>query len=1520
MRFNPKLTLFSVLLALFTASSGQHLHSSARFYVSTDKSFSSQEFPYLHLEGEGSAAYEVRVYAVPEPLEFLRSEVEERLLKEKKQDVQANPVELFLTSWGFFKQELRQLAREELPVSRKYLQQSIGLDYEPHASKSIASLAPLPYPQLTSFSLPPIEAGWSYRKVDLPVAEPGCYLVEVVKNGMSAKTLIIKSDLTFIAKQSSAQTVLFTANKDTGQPQPGVNVFIYDRQTGKVTEAGASNKEGIFRGKKQTAAQSLIIAEKQGQLALSDPDFFSRSFYGDGGLRAYMYTDRSVYKPGNLINYKGIVREFRRGFYRIQGLQGEVHIEDSRGKMIGSATQLRLNNSYGTFDGSFQLPNKLSSLGKYRLVFSASGNRFSSSFFVENFQKPSFEVSVQVPQKVYVSGEEIPVNIQAAYLYGAPLGLKKVSLRLFRSARYSYSPVGSIGYLENADQYLASRKYADNELVLEKKLQLDEQGTLKFTIPQQTVDKDYDYRLVVNVNDGRAQIAAQQAFQVTRGKFYLQVARSKIVYQPTEKLSINAHIIPFGSNVNSQKDVKLTAKLFRREFKAISMEAGGEKVSERQAKSKDLSARFQFPAQTPGHYSVVVSGEDASGKSIEAVSTLWISGKASQLDNTFPTLNLQPDKDVYSPGDKAKILLTSPVSAGTLFYTLENQKIIESNILQITANSMLLEVPIRASMAPNFSLSASLISGGTTYRKDIRIIAPPRQSFLAVNVKTDKREYQPKDEVILNINVENFRGKGEVAEVSVAVVDDAIFQVRPDINPSLGNYFYHPRRNNVITTLSDSYRFFGYSSNEELKLAKALDGSLPLAGLKSGGLDKRSEFQDTALWKATVITDSAGKAQLRFKLPDNLTRWRVTAKAVTSRLAVGQAQTKFLSKKDLMMIVQAPEYLYQEEKAKLPLLVANRTNKPFEATVALDIKNGEVSNKKSITLQLAAGSQKTAYFDVMPGSKESVTLNWQATAGQLSDNIQKTIPLKPFGQERSISKTMFVQSNSSGVASVLPVPEKAEQLNLSMIVSPGVGLPLKSSLAFLADYPYGCIEQTMSRFVPLLAAKQAGFISKRLENELPDMIEKGLENIKRQQNFRDGGFRWMAESGKSDPLMSAYVHYSLARASKLTDLNLKSLLRSSRSYLLDVYQNQPELSASARAYILLALAESGKIKGSMVESLAKENTVHPALISNLFMQVENKQEAKNHMEQGIAQLTSLKTKLASAEPDIEQDPIEEAAWLLIAAVRAGADDTELDALSAFLLENRRGLAWDNSRNSAMAVLALSDLLISRKEQLADVNFEFALNGTPGEQVELKVQDLYEREIVQKLNSASLNPGKNDFKFLRNAGMDFYATLVLSYFDSSREFSGVFEGFKVKRNYYRLYSESSDSGKVEFKAEKTQTFEMGDLVMVEISVESNEPFPYIQVEDPVLSGFAPIRDDALYYSERTPLEYQQRTRFQDTMTFFREYQTDSFTVRYFLNAVYPGEHSVLPAKAMLMYYPHVYGTSPSAKLKITEKKS
>lgn len=181
----------------------------------------------------------------------------------------------------------------------------------------------------------------------------------------------------------------------------------------------------------------------------------------------------------------------------------------------------------------------------------------------------------------------------------------------------------------------------------------------------------------------------------------------------------------------------------------------------------------------------------------------------------------------------------------------------------------------------------------------------PQDRFLQVEVTPDNGEYKPREKARYTIKTTDAGGKPVSAEVSLSVVDEAIYAISEEMVPEIKRFFYGKRPNLVATTTSFVERYFG--------------------GAKKEAREKRGDFRDTAYWNPTILTDENGEAKVELQLPDNLTTWRATARAHTLETSVGSGVNKVLARKKLLARLALPRFFVEGDTVSLGGIVHNST-------------------------------------------------------------------------------------------------------------------------------------------------------------------------------------------------------------------------------------------------------------------------------------------------------------------------------------------------------------------------------------------------------------------------------------------------------------------------------------------------------------------------------------------------------------------------------------------------------------------
>ncbi|HMW04155.1 MAG TPA: alpha-2-macroglobulin family protein [Leptospiraceae bacterium] len=1502
-------------------------NSTPEFYLSTDKSFSKEEMPYVNLEGPGNLNYSIRVYEIADPEKFLQEKVKERLVKVNvEKPAFADPIQALKDAFNFFKNDFRNIARKELNTkTRSSISKGLKLDYKPIDSKNIAIPGILKEHKLvTSFSVPKSKQRWSYKRVPVPLKDSGVYLVEAFANSHLAYSLVLKSNLHFVTKLSKIETLVYVADKRKGSPKEKANIKIWDNSSGELIADGKTDSNGIYLYKGKTQTKNLILVNHENQYAISDPSFYSSSFYSEGGVKAYIYTERPVYRPGDDVFFKGIVRNFKKDSYFVTSGKASLDVFTSNGESILTGMEVNLSQN-GTFEGSFKAPEGENVfLGVYNLVLNYEGKTYATEFSVDAYRKPTFLVKVKPEKQTYIKGEKIKFDISANYYHGMPLSGTEVEYQIFRKAKYDYSPVGSLNW-EGTDAYLTSKESSGRrEFIKTEKGTLDKSGSLSSSFIPDDVSQDFIYTIIASVRDSDMTLTGASSFSVNRSAIFIRIKKENQVFEPGAEVSFSAEAIAYDKSLakeDLEKEIgnrKIKATIFKRRFQGISQEAERKKIdSFSQKTNEEGKAQFKFSLADKGHFLVRLETEDRNGAETFTETTIWSSAKSDSIEIPLKDLSLNASKDIYSIGDTAEILILSPVADANLLLTLEGNRILKYETISMKGNSLKYSIKITPDLSPNFTLSAVLFANLETYSGQIKVVAPPENKIVKVKIKSDRETYKPGETVQLQISTTDLKQNGIKTELSVAVVDEAIYQIQEDKNPSLISYFYHPRRNDVNTVYSSAYRFFGYSESRRMDLAFAKKKNLPLSVLKEDDSRSRERFKDTAFWLGTVTTDSDGNAKVQFNLPDNLTSWRVTTIALTEDSKFGQNTYNFTTRKPISLQANLPPYLLRGEKQSISTTVTNFTNQKEEVVVNLEARGVKIDGEQTKKITLKAHGSEVVSFSVQAeevNNTKSASLKF-SIKGKFEDSVLKKVPLKFFGLKKIESVAMKIPSNGQKDKATLKLPNTATEEQLTLRFHPGNIEALRASLPYLIDYPYGCVEQTMSRFVPVLAAQKSVSLSLKQRDELPKMAAQGIKNLKTLLGS-EGGFKWFSRDSLEDSMMTAYVYRALSIAKKLNTQVPEELLNQSRNYLYKVLETTSD--PFQKAYIIFSLSEGGEVEKSLIDSLisisGKQKLYGKALTGLAAFASGQKDQAQSIYKKIISESGIYKGKIPKFEADIENDDIETISAILLLAVRL--NDLEIsESLSEELLNRKVDIAWKNSRDTGMAVLALAEKLEVFSEKLIPINLQIKVNGKDFKSISIKPTEILSGKSEWNFNVSSIAKGDNTIELIKEKGNTVYAIASLEYVDRSKNFNSFEKGIKVKREYFSVLPEEK-SGKTLLTAKNANSFKPGELVMVSIEVErSGKSDTYFMVEDPLIPGFSFVTKDTNYYIGEYSADYESRQIYDDRAVFFIRGPAQKTIVRYFLRSDMSGNYNVPPAKASLMYYPEIMGNSSSQNLKV-----
>ncbi|WP_441617106.1 MULTISPECIES: alpha-2-macroglobulin family protein [unclassified Cupriavidus] len=939
--------------------------------------------------------------------------------------------------------------------------------------------------------------------VPLGKLRPGLYIVEGIIGTYRAHTLLFVSDTVAITKSTANGMLAWAANRKSGRPVAGASLAWTDGLG--VLQSASTGADG--------AAELAHTSPERSYLLGVDPAggaFISENFYYDSEIyntKLYAFTDRPLYRPGDEVRVKFIGRNFRSATESAPAAAGDIRLDvlDPNGAPL-AALGTALNADNGA-DARFTLPaNALA--GGYTLRFDYGGNTYGGAFRVAEYIKPHFDVNLALDKADYATGEAVKGKIELRYPDGKPVKDARLSVSLRAQ---------QVTMVEGELQYagLFPLKLEQQELTT------DGSGNAALALP---AAKDPSrYVVTVFANDGAA-----YRVKVTRE---LLIARGATPY----KLTAPANFTNAGQSVTFWlQALDATAQAPARapaRWELVRLESRTR--TEGRLDAGAIGA-VSFPVRfdQPGSYTLSV--KDGAGNLLAAASH-WVAGDGLQ---TVPgNIEIVFDRDRYRIGDTAEALVTFPLAVEDALLTLERDRVERRGLLskggdwlsleKITDKQWRARIKVGNDFSPNMTFSVLYVKDGDYVFQNAGIAV--LQPAIELAVKSDKAVYAPGDTVTLDLG-SAFNGKPVPANLTVSVVDEMVYVLQPEIAPSIVDFFYHPRRNSVRTT--SSLNFIGYDL--------ATSGQPGAGGPERGRYNERGvkvlerprrDDKDTAAWEANLRTGADGRARMSFTMPDSLTRWRITVRAMASDGMVGQRTASIRSDKSLYLKWTGPQRYRAEDAPRIDMVAFNQGEQDVAADLV--VMGAGLNVNQSVTLKRGANYVR---LPVAQGALQSGVVNAEIKLqGKTVDRLQAALAVEPTGWLSQRELTLPL----AGASAVLKLPADAQDVRLRFVDSAA------SHFARVADdllaYPYGCTEQTASRLIPLALAQR----SLAASGASTGGDTQGLDALLRTQRQRlallagvNGQFGWWGDTLGNSALLTAYAYYADWLATRAVGISL----------------------------------------------------------------------------------------------------------------------------------------------------------------------------------------------------------------------------------------------------------------------------------------------------------------------------------------------------------------------------------------------
>jgi uncharacterized protein YfaS (alpha-2-macroglobulin family) len=551
---------------------------------------------------------------------------------------------------------------------------------------------------------------------------------------------------------------------------------------------------------------------------------------------------------------------------------------------------------------------------------------------------------------------------------------------------------------------------------------------------------------------------------------------------------------------------------------------------------------------------------------------------------------------------------------------------------------------------------------------------------------------------------------------------------------------------------------------------------------------------------------------------------------------------------------------------------------------------------------------------------------------RLSDAMTLPLPVLPHGRERVEWRSGAVTGNTT---ERLPVRRDAAAgaSELRVRLAPSIASVILGALDYLAQYPYGCTEQTMSAFLPDVvvarALRQLGLPNPQLEQKLPDMVQAGLNRLYSYQHD-DGGWGWWRYD-QSDPWMTAYVVFGLITAKQDGFPVNEPLLNRGLDWLahwLDWVKRHPPAKAEERIYPLYVLALAGRdrvVDGQLAAFYRGRHYLDSralALFTSALLARGREAAARAAAARLWQQAQETQALLSWKGRDDwgRGGATETTALAFQALAELSPSDPRLFKAVRWLVLNREGNHWVSTRDTAFILYALTDFLKRSQELKPDYQATLALNGKPILTRRFTQADLFAPEVEIKVSGRSLPQGDNLLSISKQGAGNLYYTLILRQFVGQEDMTKLVTGagISVDRQYYRLTSGRGRLGGAIITApgpRPTTDFRSGEAILVRLSITSPRRYDYVVVEDPIPAGCEAAEQGDLYPWEWDRWYSDMQVRDEKVTFFAHGLPAGKASIEYHLRPQIPGDYHVMPTEVYSMYNPEVRGSGAEARVSV-----
>jgi uncharacterized protein YfaS (alpha-2-macroglobulin family) len=1332
------------------------------------------------------------------------------------------------------------------------------------------------------------------------------------------------TDIGLVAREGRDKLYVFANSLKSAEPQQGVNVVAYGNNN-QVLGIAVTNDDGVaevaYTRKEFAGMGSAMVVAK------TETDFtympltssgVNTTRFDIGGKRinntaldAFIYSERDIYRPGERINFSVIVRD------PAWNIPAQVPLKFRLLYPNGKEFRVfrKSLNEQGSTEGQIDIP--LSSItGTYTLEAYSSNEILlaSSNINVEEFVPDRLKVGASLGKPVLIPGKSVTLNINAVNFFGPPAAGRNYELEVQVKPKH-FSPKKFASY----NFAIHNRGISLDKVVRTGKLNVHGNSTELYDVPSLFSNQGLlqaDFYTTVFDETGRpvsklvsADVITQAIFLGIKNDDYWYYALNRPVKFPLIALDRNEKIL---------NAAKAEIRVIKHEYRTVLSKAGRYFRYESQESDKEVARQiitvagdatsYEFVPRSPGNYEIrlfVPGSETYVSRSFYSYGS-W-GGDANSFEvNADGNIDIETDKSVYAPGDKAKILFKAPFN-GRMLVTVEQDRVLSYQYVNVSSRNASIELPLTQLHLPNAYITATLIKPHGA--SDIPLTVA--HGFQRLNIEEKRRRNEV--EIIAAKTMRSDRSQEVTVKarpgsyITLAAVDNGVLQVTDFKTPDPFRFFYADRALQV-----KPYDMYPQLYPEVRARLSSTGGDAEVEMEKRVNPMPAKRIRIVSYWSGVVRANGNGIVKLNVPIPKFSGQVRLMAVAYKDE-TFGAAESLMTVADPVVISTGLPRFLSLGDSVDMPVTITNTLSRSSSAKLSIHVTGPVVvSGPSGTNLSLPANGETRTVFRIAAGNKvdtSRINVVVEASGEKFTESIAIGIrPSAPLQKAFSTGQITAGKVLKPAIASTayLPGTEK-----YTVVLSRSPVMQVAEQLRYLVQYPYGCTEQVISAAFPQLYYGDLSAVisgkTGRQENANRNVIE-AIRTIKLHQLYNGALTLWDGE-GEAHWWTTIYATHFLIEAKKAGFEVDASLLNTLLGYInsrlrnratINYHYNRTEnkkISPKEVAYSLYVLALAGKPNVSAM-NYYKSNVALLSLDSRYLLSCAY---AIAGDKRSFAELTP---PAFTGEQSVPQTGgsfysyIRDEAIALNALLEVDPSNGQIPLMAKHVAQELKKRRWYSTQECAFSFLALGKLARSTGSSIATAEIRKAgkiVAKFDGKELRYDVQgNLADLEIVAK--------GKGSL----------YYYIEAEGISASGEYVEEDSYLAVRKKFFDRDGKPLGN-----------TFSRNDLVIVQVTLENkfNTRVENVVITDMLPAGFEienprtrELPGMNWIMDASTPLHLDVR---DDRINLFVDLGAGRQVYYYSVRAVTPGTYRMGPVAADAMYNGEYHSYNGAGIVKIND---